>query len=148
MYKNKISRQTYKLVFLDKIFESKLPCNGASQAYVHSSLSLLMGSIEKNICGFRRVTHAINIVYRLISFLNQLLVLVFFVLFLYSSPRVQAKPVNRLSRTIAQKTRSDVRKCPLGKCFSKIYHFGGHIPQKPTKFRRQQGNPSQTEKVE
>jgi len=49
----------------------------------------------------------------------------FFVLFLYSSTELRPIPVNQFSRTIAQKTRSGVRKTLLGveKCVS--LKFGG-----------------------
>jgi len=45
---------------------------------------------------------------------QQIRVLWLFVLFFYSSTELQPLPVNQLSRTIAQKTRSGVRKTLLG----------------------------------
>jgi len=55
--------------------------------------------------------------------------IVFFVLFLYSSTQLQPIPVNQISRTIAQKTRSGVRReDPFGDEKCVILKFVGVLP--------------------
>jgi len=54
-----------------------------------------------------------------------------FFLFLYSLTRLQPKPLNRFQCTIAQKTRTDSRKCPLSKCFPIFSLLLAHFPRKP-----------------
>jgi len=54
------------------------------------------------------------------------------------SPRLQPKPVNWFSRTMALKTRSDTMNCHLRECFSKFPVFGviSLPPLKPPHFWR------------
>lgn len=55
----------------------------------------------------------------------------YFFLFLISLTRLQPKPLNRFQCTIAQKTRTDSRKCPLSKCFPIFSLLRAHFPRKP-----------------
>jgi len=58
--------------------------------------------------------------------------------FIVSSRRVQPKPVNRLSRTMAQKTRYDDRKCPLSERYRHSQLLGS-FPPHTTKFSQPVG---------
>jgi len=53
----------------------------------------------------------------------------------FSCAPAQAKRIEIISRTMAQKTQFGVRKCPPSKCFSLIWRFGGHIAPKPPNVR-------------
>ena len=60
--------------------------------------------------------------------------LFFFLYFFYSLTRVQPLPVKQFSHEIAQKMRTDSRKCPLSK-FSSIFSlFGVIFPPNPHNF--------------
>jgi len=57
----------------------------------------------------------------------------FFLPFFFCTP-AQAKRIEIISRTMAQKTQFCVRKYPPSKCFSLIWRFGGHFPKTPHNF--------------
>ena len=64
-----------------------------------------------------------------------------FLVFVFLNTRIQSIPVNQFQSTIAQKTRTDSRKCPLGEYFSIFPIFGRLFLQKQNKMPLPIGKP-------
>ena len=70
-----------------------------------------------------------------------------FCLFFLPLPYVQPIPMNWFSRTIAQKTWFEIRKCPLSKFFSNFWLFGVIILKNPTNFGGSRDVPAKIKKL-
>ena len=76
-----------------------------------------------------------------------ILFLLIFLFFFFPSDTYSPNPRTDFhARSIAQKTRFDVRKCPLIECFSEFWLFGVIFPENPTNFAGSREIPAKMKK--